>query len=38
MQKRQIVDNIILVQEVIHTSRENNEKVMLIKIDMENVF
>jgi hypothetical protein len=32
---RQIWDNIILVQEAIHTSVTNKEKGMIIKIDME---
>jgi hypothetical protein len=36
--KRQIWDNIILVQEAIHTSVTNREKGMIIKIDMENAF
>jgi hypothetical protein len=38
LQKRKIVDNIILVQEMIHTNRANKEKCMVIKIDMENAF
>jgi hypothetical protein len=36
--KRQIWDNIILVQEAIHTSVMNKEKGMIIKINMENAF
>jgi hypothetical protein len=36
--ERQIWDNIILVQEAIHTSVTNKEKGMIIKIDMENAF
>jgi hypothetical protein len=36
--KRQIWDNIILVQEAIHTSVTNKEKGMIIKIDMANAF
>jgi hypothetical protein len=36
--KRQIWDNIILVQEAIHTSVTNKEKGMIIKINMENAF
>jgi hypothetical protein len=35
---RQIWDNIILVQEAIHTSVTNKEKGMIIKIDMVNAF
>jgi hypothetical protein len=35
---RQIWDNIILVQEVIHTSVTNKENGMIIKIDMANSF
>jgi hypothetical protein len=38
MQKRQILDNIVLVQDVIHFSRYNKERCMIIKIDMENSF
>jgi hypothetical protein len=38
MQKRQIMDNIILVQEAIHSSQANKEKGMIGKIDMENAF
>jgi hypothetical protein len=36
--KRQIWDNITLVQEAIHSSFNNREKGMVIKIDMENAF
>jgi len=36
--KRQMVDNIILIQEAIHPNRTNGDKGMLINIDMENVF
>jgi hypothetical protein len=32
------VDNIILVQEAINTNRDNKDKGMIIKIDMENAF
>jgi hypothetical protein len=38
MQKHQIIDNIIMVQEAIHSSRENKDKGMIIKIDMANAF
>lgn len=38
MQKRQIIDNIILVQEAIHSSEANKEKEMIIKMDMANAF
>jgi hypothetical protein len=38
MQEIQITDNIVLVQEVIHTSFEVKEKGMVIKLDMENAF
>jgi hypothetical protein len=31
-------DNIILVQEAIHTSRARKDKGMVIKLDMENAF
>jgi hypothetical protein len=33
-----MLDNILLVQEVIHSSREQREKGMVIKLDMENAF
>jgi len=36
--QRQIWDNIILVQEAIHSSVTNREKGMIIKVDMENIF
>jgi hypothetical protein len=36
--KRQIWDNIIPVQEAIHTNVTNKEKGMIIKINMENAF
>ena len=35
---RHIVDNVIQVQEAIHTSFHRNEKGMLIKLDMKNAF
>jgi hypothetical protein len=35
---RQIWDNIILVQEAIHSSFKRGEKGMVIKLDMENAF
>jgi hypothetical protein len=38
MAYKQIVDNIILVQEAIHSNKNNKEKGMNIKIDMENDF
>jgi hypothetical protein len=38
IQKRQIVDNIILVQEAIHSSKARKEKCMIIKMDMANAF
>ena len=36
--KRKIWDNIIMVQEAIHTNVKNREKGMIIKIDMANSF
>lgn len=38
MQNRQIMDNIMLMQEAIHSSKENKEKGMVIKLDMANAF
>jgi hypothetical protein len=38
MANRQISENIILVQEVIHSIYNRGEKMMVIKIDMENAF
>jgi hypothetical protein len=38
MLNHQIVDNNIMVQEDIHSSRENKDKGMVIKIDMVNAF
>jgi hypothetical protein len=38
VQKRQMIDNIILVQEAIHSSRERGDQGMIIKIDMANAF
>jgi hypothetical protein len=38
MEKRQMLDNILLVQEAIHSSKGQGEKGMVIKIDMENAF
>eukprot|EP00253_Pinus_taeda_P023537 PITA_23537 len=35
---RHILDNVIQVQETIHSSRQRKEKGMVIKLDMENVF
>jgi hypothetical protein len=38
VEKRQMIDNIILVQEAIHSSRERGDQGMIIKIDMANAF
>jgi hypothetical protein len=38
MQDRQIVDNIVLVQEAIHTSYRAKGKGMVVKLDMANAF
>lgn len=38
MQKRQILDNIIFIQEAVHTRKRGREKGMIIKIDMANPF
>jgi len=38
MKNRQILENIILVQEEIHTRKTNGEASMIIKLDMENTF
>lgn len=38
IQGRQIVDNFILVQEVIHSSLSRNEKCMVVKLDLANAF
>jgi len=35
---RQILDNIILVQEAIHTSCKKKEKGMVVKLDLANAF
>ena len=35
---RKILDNIILVQEAIHSSYQRNEKGMVIKLDLDNSF
>jgi len=35
---RQIVDNFILVQEVIHSSMHRKEKGMVVKLDLANAF
>lgn len=35
---RQIADNVILIQEAIHSSMARNEKGMIIKLDMANAF
>jgi hypothetical protein len=37
-EKREMIDNIILVQEAISSSREQGGNAMIIKIDMENSF
>lgn len=38
VQGRQIVDNIILVQEDIHSSLQQKEKGMVVKLDLANAF
>jgi hypothetical protein len=38
MENKQITDNIILVQEAIHSSRERKDKGMVLKLDMANAF
>jgi hypothetical protein len=38
MENKQITDNIILVQEAIHSSRGCKDKGMVLKLDMENAF
>jgi hypothetical protein len=38
VEKQQMIENILLVQEVIHSSRGQREKGMVIKFDMENSF
>jgi hypothetical protein len=38
MQERQIIDNIVLVQEAIHSSVQSKGKGMVIKLDMDNAF
>jgi hypothetical protein len=38
VEKRQIIDNIILIQEAIHSSNSKKEKRMIIKLDMANAF
>jgi hypothetical protein len=38
MQKCQIIDNIIMVQEAMNSTNENKDKRMIIKIDMANTF
>ena len=35
---RQILDNIIIVHEAIHTSMEENQQGMALKLDMANAF
>ena len=36
--KRKMIDNILLVQESIHSSKDWGEKWMVIKLDMTNAF
>eukprot|EP00253_Pinus_taeda_P019866 PITA_19866 len=36
--RRQIIDNVIIIQEAIHSSISRNEKGMIIKLDMANAF
>eukprot|EP00253_Pinus_taeda_P013228 PITA_13228 len=36
--KRQIIDNVILIQEAIHSSHNRGERGMIIKLDMANAF
>jgi hypothetical protein len=38
IEKRKIIENIILVQEAIHSSKERGDQGMIIKIDMANAF
>lgn len=38
MHHRFILDNIILVQEAIHSSKEASDEGMVIKVDMANAF
>ena len=38
VRKRQIVENIVLIHEVIPLSRNNEENWIILKLDMENVF
>jgi hypothetical protein len=38
MHDRQIIDNIVLVQEAIHSNYSSKEKGMVIKLDMANAF
>jgi hypothetical protein len=38
VEKRQMIDNIILIQEAIHSSRGRGDQGMIIKIDMANAF
>ena len=35
---RQIIDNVIIVQEAIHTSVQRKEKGIIVKLDMANAF
>jgi hypothetical protein len=38
VEKRQMIDNILIVQETIHSSKEQGDKGMAIKLDMANSF
>jgi hypothetical protein len=38
LKNKQITDNIVLVQEVIHSNKTSNAPGMVIKLDMENYF
>jgi hypothetical protein len=38
VEKRQMIDNIFIVQEAIDSSKERKERVMEIKLDKENTF
>ena len=38
MQNRKLLDNVILVQEALHSSKESGERGIVIKLDMANAF
>ena len=38
MKGRHLVDNVVLVQEALHSSFQRREKGMLIKLEMKNAF